>query len=86
MFFTVVFLKALFVNLFEVVEIIRAFGFHAFMYDEVLPAFFWNGGIAAMGTARFHGSGAAFRWGESSRADLSQGLLNRCFCRGRVLG
>ena len=53
--FAVVFLQVFFINLFEVVEIIGALGIHAFVHNKVLTVFLWNEGIAAMGTAQFHG-------------------------------
>ena len=39
------------IHLFEIVEIVRAFGIHALMDDKVLPIFLVNECFSAMGTA-----------------------------------
>ena len=53
--FAIVFRKVFLIDLFEVVEIIGAFGIDTFMYDEVFPLFLWNKGVAAVGAAELHG-------------------------------
>lgn len=48
----VLFFQLFFVYLFEVVEIVGAFGMDAFVDDKVLPLFFRNECLAAVGTAQ----------------------------------
>ena len=72
--FAIVFHKVFRTNLFEVVEIIGAFGIDTFMNDEVLPLFLRNKGVAAVGAAEFHGGEAAFSRGEPGVTDLTQDL------------
>ena len=72
--FAIVFCKVLLINLFEVAEIIGAFGIDTFMYDEVLALFLWNKGAAAVGAAELHGREAVFSRGEPGVTDLAQHL------------
>lgn len=60
--FAAAFIQVLLVDLFEVVQVIRAFGVHAFVEDEVLPILFGNQGVAAVGTAQLHGRETAVLW------------------------
>ena len=46
--FTVILVEMLFINLFKVVQIIRAFRIHTFMDDEMLAIFFVNETVIAM--------------------------------------
>ena len=46
--FTKVFVQMLFIKLPQIVEIIRAFGIHAFMDDEVFAVFLVNETVIAM--------------------------------------
>ena len=70
----IILFEVILIHLFEVVEIIGAFGIHTFMYDEVLALFLWNKGVAAVGAAEFHGREAAFSRGEPGVTDLTQHL------------
>ena len=46
--FAIVLVQMLFINLFKVVQIIRAFGIYTFMDDEVLAVFLVNETVIAM--------------------------------------
>lgn len=60
--FAVAFIQVFLVDLFEVVQVIRAFGVHTFVEDEVLPILFGNQSVAAVGTAQLHGRETAVLW------------------------
>ncbi len=70
----IVYLQVLFINLFEVVQVIGAFWVHAFMEDEVFPILFGDQGIAAVGAAQFQGREAAVLWGEPGVAHFAEHL------------
>lgn len=70
----VVFLPVFPVNLFEVVQVIGAFGVDTFVEDEVLPVFFGHQGMAAVRAAQLHGGEAAVLWGESGIAHFAEHL------------
>ena len=53
--FAVVFFEVSSIHLFEVVEIIGAFGVDAFVEDEVFAFFLGDEGVAAVRAAQFHG-------------------------------
>lgn len=72
--FAVAVLKVFFINPFEVVEIIGAFGIDTFMYGEVLPLFLWDEGVAAVRAAQLHGREPAVPRGESGTAYLAEDL------------
>ena len=46
--FTIILVQMLFINLFKVVQIIRAFGIYTFMDDEVLAVFLMNETVVTM--------------------------------------
>jgi hypothetical protein len=46
--FSVLLVEMLFINLLEIMKIIRAFGVYTLMYDEVLPVFLMNEVVIAM--------------------------------------
>ena len=58
--FAIILSQVLFIHLFQVVEVIRAFRIHAFVENEVFAFFLWDEGIAAVRTAQFYGGEAAF--------------------------
>ena len=70
----VIFLQVFFIHLFEIVEIVRAMGIDALVNDKVLPVFFGNEGIAAVGAAQFHGREAALSRRKPGSADLAEEL------------
>jgi len=72
--FAIVFRKVFLINLFEVVEIIGAFGIDALMDDKVFAFFLWDECIATVWAAQFHGGETAFIWGEPGGADLAEKL------------
>ena len=73
--FSVVFIKIFFINLFEVGEIIRTFGIHTFMNNEVFTGLAWNKGIQAVRAAECCCPGkSAFVRTELSGTDLAENL------------
>lgn len=74
--FAIVLVQMLFINLFKVVQIIRAFRIHAFMDDEVLAVFLVNKTVIAM--RAFQNSGfekaVILCWRKMCLADLAQNL------------
>ena len=62
--FAVVFLQILFVNLFEVVQVVGAFGIDTFVEDKVFAVLFGNQRMVAVGTAQLQGRKTAVLWGE----------------------
>ena len=50
--FAIIFGKVSFIDLFEIVEIIRAFRIHTFMNDKVLPVFLLTKSMATMRAAQ----------------------------------
>ena len=62
--FAVVFLQILFVNLFEVVQVVGALGIDTFVEDKVFAVLFGNQRMVAVGTAQLHGRKTAVLWGE----------------------
>ena len=72
--FAVIFFQILLIHLFEVVEIVRAFGIDALMDDKVLAVFLGDQGVPTMRTAQFYRGEAAFLRGESCSADFTEKL------------
>ena len=72
--FAIIFSKVSLVNLFEVVQVVRALGIDTFMNDEVLPVLFGDEGIAAVWTAQLDGRETAFVRGEAGITDFAQEL------------
>lgn len=66
----------LFINLFKIVQIIRALRIHAFMDDEVLAVFLVNKTVIAMRAFEDSGFGKAviLGWRKMCLADLAQNL------------
>ena len=52
--FAVSLFEIFFINLFEVVEIVRTFGVHTFMDDEMFSVLFGNKSVPTVRTAEFH--------------------------------
>ena len=70
-----IFIQILFLNLFQVVKIVRAFWIYTLVNDEVLAVLFVNQSIEAVRTAQSHGSGkSAFIRGEGRGTDFAQNL------------
>ena len=74
--FAIVLIQMFFINLFEVVQIIRAFRIHTFMDDEVFAVFLVNKAVIAMRTLQDGGFGiTVILSGRKMRlADLTQNL------------
>ena len=70
----VVLIEVFFIHLFQVVEVIGAFGINALMDDKVFPVFFGNKGISTVRAAQLHGREAAFRRRKSGSTDLTEEL------------
>lgn len=72
--FAVILFEVFLIHLFEVVEIVRAFGIDALVDDKVFAVFLGYEGMAAVWAAQFYGGEAAFIRGESGGADLAEEL------------
>ena len=72
----VILFEVFLIHLSEIVEIIRTFGIDALVDDKVLPVFFGNEGISAVGTAQLHGREAAFSRRKPGSADLAEELAS----------
>ena len=72
--FAIVFLQVFFINLFEVVQIVGAFGVYTFVEDKVLAVFFGNKCMAAVGVPQLHGRKAALLWREQGTVYLAEYL------------
>lgn len=73
----IVFCEICLFHLFEVVEIVRAFGIDTLMNDKVPAVFLGHQSVPAMRTAQFHRGKAAFIGRESCIADLTEELSLR---------
>ena len=62
------------IHLFEVVEVVGAFGIDALVDDKVFPVFFGNKGISTVRAAQLHGREAAFSWRDSGSTDFTEEL------------
>ena len=74
--FTIVFIQMFFIHLFEIMQIIRAFGIYTFMDEEMLAVFFMNETVVTM-RAFQNGSfrkTVIFSWRKMCLADLAQNL------------
>ena len=75
--FTEVLFEVLLIHFLKVAEIVRAFGIHALVKDEVFPVFLWDKGMSAVGAAQGILPGeTVFPWGEGSGADLAGELAS----------
>ena len=72
--FAVVFFEVVLIDFLKVMEVVWAFGVHAFMDGKALAAFLGYERMAAMGAAQLHGREAAFLRGEPCGADFAQEL------------
>lgn len=72
--FAVAFIQVLFIDLFEIVQVIGAFGVHAFVEDEVLPVLFGDQGIAAVWAVQLHGRETAVLLGKPGIAYFAEYL------------
>ena len=73
--FTMCFIEILFINLFEIVEIVRTLRVDTFVNDKVLAILFMNKGMTAMRTAKIQGREAvALFLRESGITDFAQEL------------
>ena len=70
----IILFEVILIHLFEVVEVVRAFGIDAFVENEVLTLFLWDEGVAAVGAAQLHGREPAVPRGESGIAYLAEDL------------
>ena len=55
--FPVIFLEIFFINLFEIVKVIRALGIYAFVEHKVFTILFMNQGVTAVRTLQRYGLG-----------------------------
>ena len=60
--FAIILCEICFINLFEVVKVVRAFQINALMDDEVFSILFRNQGVATVGAAQLHRRESAFIW------------------------
>ncbi len=72
--FAVVLLQILFVNLFEVVQVVGTFRVHTLVKDKVFAILFRDQRMVAVGTAQLHGRKAALFWGEPGVAYFAEHL------------
>jgi hypothetical protein len=74
--FTVILIKMLFINLLEVMKIIRALWIYTFMDDEVFPVFLMNEAVTAMRALQngSFGESVIFGWRKMCLADFAQKL------------
>lgn len=66
--------EMLFIDLFKVAQIVRAFGIYTFMQDEMLPVFLWNQSVTTVWAAQFHRGKAVIFRGELSITDFAKKL------------
>lgn len=71
---TVILFEVLLIHLFQVVEVVGAFGIDTLVDDKVFPVFFGNEGISTVRAAQLHGREAAFSWRKPGRTDLTEEL------------
>ena len=62
------------IHVFQVVEVVGAFGIDALVDDKVFAVFFWNEGISTVRAPQLHGREAAFSWREPGSTDLTEKL------------
>ncbi len=72
--FAVIPSQVILIHLFEVVEIVGAFGIHTFVDDKVSAFFLWDKGISTVRAPQFSRGEAAFVRRESGSADFAQEL------------
>ena len=72
--FAVTLFEIFLIHLFQVVEIVGAFGIDALVDDKVFPVFFGNKGISTVRTPQLHGREAAFSRGKLGSTDLTEEL------------
>ena len=72
--FAVAFIQVLFINLFEVMQVIGAFGVHAVVEHEVLPVLLGGQGMVAVWAAQFQGREAAVLWRKPGAANFAEYL------------
>ena len=72
--FAVILIEVLLIHLFQVVEVVGAFGIDTFVDDKVFPVFFGDEGISTVRTPQLHGREAAFSWRESGSTDFTEEL------------
>ena len=70
----VILFEVLRIHLFQVVEVVRAFGIDALVQDKVFAFLFWNKGMPAVGAAQLQGREAAFSRRKPGRTDLAEEL------------
>lgn len=66
--------EVLLIHLFEIVEVVGAFGIDTLVDDKVFPFFFGNEGISAVRASQLHGREAAFGGGKSGGTDFAEKL------------
>ena len=86
--FAVVLPEIFFIYLFEVVEVIRAFGIDALMDDKVFAFFLWDQGIAAVGDSVVLQRRSGFHRVRTLRCRLCREavLWNHYFYKGKASG
>ena len=72
--FAVIRFQSFLIQLFEVVEIVGAFGIDALMDDKVFAVFLGNQSISTVRTTQFHRGEATFIWGEPCSTDFTEKL------------
>ena len=70
----IVLIQVFFINVTEIVEIVRALGVYTFVYDEVLPVLLWNKSIPTVRAAEPDRGKTAFFRRESGITDLAKNL------------
>ena len=71
---TIVLIEVFFINFTKIVKIVRAFGIHTFMDDEMFPVFLWNKGIPTVRATKLYRGKAAFFRRKSGITDLAENL------------
>lgn len=70
----VILFEVFLIHLFQVVEVVGAFGIDTLVDDKVFPVFFGNEGISAVRAPQLHGREAAFGGGKPGGTDLAEEL------------
>ena len=72
--FAVILFELFLIHLFQVVEVVRAFGIDALVDDKVFPVLFGNKSVSTVRAPQLHGRETAFRWRKPGGTDLTEEL------------
>ena len=72
--FAIIFCQVFFVHLFEIVEVVGAFGIDALVDDKMFPVLFGDKGTASVRVAQIHGREEVFSRRKPGRAEFAEDL------------